>query len=278
MSIPGLGPKKAMVLYQELGVASVPELVAAIEDERVAGLKGFGGKTQENILRGLQQLSDSGGRVLVNAALDVAESLLAELDGHEAGPPGGVRRIAAADARDDRRRRPAGRERQRRADHGRVRRAALGVAGDRARRHEVVDPDRPRAAGRPPRRPQGGLGRRDDLLHRIEGAQRPDPRDGGPRRSEAQRVRAVRREDGRAPRRGDRGAGLRASRVAVLRADAPRGSRRGRGRARRRAAQGPAAQGPPRRPAHPHEPDGRARAAGGDVGHGRRRSATRTTP
>ena len=87
MSIPGLGPKKAMVLYQELGVSSVPELVAAIEDERVAGLKGFGGKTQENILRGLQQLSDSGGRVLVNAALDVAESLLAELDGHEAGPP-----------------------------------------------------------------------------------------------------------------------------------------------------------------------------------------------
>jgi len=81
MSIPGLGPKKAMVLYQELGVASVPELVAAIEDERVAGLKGFGGKTQENILRGLQQLSDSGGRVLVNAALDVAESLLSELDG-----------------------------------------------------------------------------------------------------------------------------------------------------------------------------------------------------
>jgi len=79
MSIPGLGPKKAMVLYQELGIASVPELVAAIEDERVAGLKGFGGKTQENILRGLQQLSDSGGRVLVNVALDVAESLLAEL-------------------------------------------------------------------------------------------------------------------------------------------------------------------------------------------------------
>ena len=81
MAIPGLGPKKAMVLYRELGVASVPELVAAIDDERVAALKGFGGKTQENILRGLQQLSDSGGRVLVNVALDVAEALLAELSG-----------------------------------------------------------------------------------------------------------------------------------------------------------------------------------------------------
>ena len=79
MSIPGLGPKKAMVLYRELGVSSVPELVAAIEDERVAALKGFGGKTQENILRGLQQLSASGGRVPVNVALDVAEGLLGEL-------------------------------------------------------------------------------------------------------------------------------------------------------------------------------------------------------
>jgi DNA polymerase (family 10) len=79
MAIPGLGPKKAMVLYRELGVASVPELVAAIDDERVSALKGFGGKTQENILRGLQQLSDSGGRVLVNVALDVAEALVDEL-------------------------------------------------------------------------------------------------------------------------------------------------------------------------------------------------------
>ena len=81
MSIPGLGPKKAVVLYRELGVASVPELVAAIEDDRVAGLKGFGGKTQDNILRGLEQLSTSGGRVIVSTALDVAEALLAEISG-----------------------------------------------------------------------------------------------------------------------------------------------------------------------------------------------------
>jgi DNA polymerase (family 10) len=79
MAIPGLGPKKAMVLYQELGVVSVDELLAAIEDDRVAGLKGFGGKTQENILRGIQQAASSGGRVLVSAALDVAEGFLAEL-------------------------------------------------------------------------------------------------------------------------------------------------------------------------------------------------------
>jgi len=41
-AIPGLGPKKAMVLYQERGISSMEELVAALDDGRLAGLKGFG--------------------------------------------------------------------------------------------------------------------------------------------------------------------------------------------------------------------------------------------
>jgi DNA polymerase (family 10) len=81
MSIPGLGPKKAMVLYRDLGVSSVDGLLEAIDDDRVAGLKGFGKRTQDNILSGMQQLSASGGRVLVSVALDVAEAMLAELTG-----------------------------------------------------------------------------------------------------------------------------------------------------------------------------------------------------
>jgi DNA polymerase (family 10) len=79
MSVPGLGPKKAMALYEELGLASVDDLAAAVEDDRIATLKGFGTKTRDNIARGIQQLSAAGGRVHVNVALDVAETLLAEL-------------------------------------------------------------------------------------------------------------------------------------------------------------------------------------------------------
>ncbi len=79
MSIPGLGPKKAMVLHRELGVDSVEGLIRAIDDDRVAGLKGFGKRTQDNILSGLQQLSASGGRVLVSVAIGVAEAMLAQL-------------------------------------------------------------------------------------------------------------------------------------------------------------------------------------------------------
>lgn len=95
ISIPGLGPKKAMAVYEELGVASVPDLVAAIDSDRVAGLKGFGKKTQDNILRGIEQLSSSGGRIQVGLALDAAESILAEL----AGLPGTERAAYAGSLR-----------------------------------------------------------------------------------------------------------------------------------------------------------------------------------
>jgi DNA polymerase (family 10) len=80
MAIPGLGPKKAMVLYQELHVSSVEELLGAIDTDAVAALKGFGKRTQDNIMRGIQQLAESGGRVQVHVALDVAENVLGELD------------------------------------------------------------------------------------------------------------------------------------------------------------------------------------------------------
>ena len=79
MQIPGLGPKKAMMLYQQLGIESVEDLQEAIETERLAGLKGFGKKTEENILRGIQTMRSSSGRVLLGAAFDLAEQLLAEL-------------------------------------------------------------------------------------------------------------------------------------------------------------------------------------------------------
>jgi DNA polymerase (family X) len=79
MAIPGLGPKKANVLYRELGIASVEQLLDAIDADQLGGLKGFGPKTAENIRRGIAQMSASGGRVLVSLALDVAEELLGEL-------------------------------------------------------------------------------------------------------------------------------------------------------------------------------------------------------
>ncbi|MER6313770.1 DNA polymerase/3'-5' exonuclease PolX [Streptomyces sp. NPDC001581] len=80
VAIPGLGPRKAMVLYEELGISSVDQLVEAIGQERLRDLKGFGERTEDNILHGISVLQNAGGgRILVSAAMDVAEQLVAAL-------------------------------------------------------------------------------------------------------------------------------------------------------------------------------------------------------
>jgi DNA polymerase (family 10) len=80
ITIPTLGPKKAMVLYEELGVASVEQLLDAIHEERLRELKGFGEKTEENILHGIALMQRAGGgRILLSAAMDVAEQIVSEL-------------------------------------------------------------------------------------------------------------------------------------------------------------------------------------------------------
>jgi DNA polymerase (family 10) len=79
MGIPGLGPKKAMVLYREIGIDSVEVLREAIRDGRLKGMKGFGPRTEENILHGIDLMERSHGRVLISAAMDVAEGVAGAL-------------------------------------------------------------------------------------------------------------------------------------------------------------------------------------------------------
>jgi DNA polymerase (family X) len=79
ITIPTLGPKKAMRLYEDLHISSVNELAAAIEADALHDLKGFGEKTQENILHGIQLMQQAGGRIPIHLALDTAEEIVAEL-------------------------------------------------------------------------------------------------------------------------------------------------------------------------------------------------------
>ncbi|MCW7943060.1 phosphoesterase [Streptomyces hygroscopicus] len=81
ITIPTLGPKKAMRLYEDLHISSVNELAAAIEADALHDLKGFGEKTQENLLHGITLMRQSGGRIPLHLALDTAEEIVAELSG-----------------------------------------------------------------------------------------------------------------------------------------------------------------------------------------------------
>ena len=79
VEIPTLGPKKALTLYRELEVTSVEELVEAIKAGRLDGLRGFGPKTAENILHGVEILQRSAGRVHIDVARAAAERIVAAL-------------------------------------------------------------------------------------------------------------------------------------------------------------------------------------------------------
>ena len=63
LRIPGLGPKKVAALFHELGVTTLADLKVACESGRVAELKGFGKKTAQTIIEGIQHAQEAGQRV-----------------------------------------------------------------------------------------------------------------------------------------------------------------------------------------------------------------------
>jgi DNA polymerase (family 10) len=75
MRLPGVGPKSARKLWDELGVETVDELKSAAEEGRVSELKGFGEKKQALILSGIEQFHRHSARY----RLDEADRFVAPL-------------------------------------------------------------------------------------------------------------------------------------------------------------------------------------------------------
>ncbi len=84
--VPGLGAKTVRRLYDELGVASIDDLRAAIADQKIRALKGLGPKAEENIAAQLEKLGSDGPaqRILLSEALPIALMLANELREHPA--------------------------------------------------------------------------------------------------------------------------------------------------------------------------------------------------
>ncbi|WP_037606374.1 DNA polymerase/3'-5' exonuclease PolX [Streptacidiphilus rugosus] len=80
MGVPGLGPKKALMLHQDLQISTVAQLRAAAEAGRLHDLSGFGGRTEENILHGLDLMSQAATRTDLGTATALAESVVAALE------------------------------------------------------------------------------------------------------------------------------------------------------------------------------------------------------
>jgi DNA polymerase (family 10) len=77
--IPALGPKRAFQLHRELGISSVSELSAAIDEGRLRDLRGFGPKSEDKLRHGIALSRSLGQRVPLNVASDVAERIIAAI-------------------------------------------------------------------------------------------------------------------------------------------------------------------------------------------------------
>ncbi|MCM8776633.1 MAG: DNA polymerase/3'-5' exonuclease PolX [Candidatus Omnitrophica bacterium] len=73
--IPGLGAKRIKVLYEKLGIKSVGELEYACQENRLLELEGFGARSQEKIVQGIQQLKKSAGHYLIHVAAEESKRL-----------------------------------------------------------------------------------------------------------------------------------------------------------------------------------------------------------
>jgi DNA polymerase (family X) len=96
--IPALGPRRALQLYRELGISSAEQLRAAIEAGQLDNLRGFGAKSTDKLLRGLDVLASAGGRVLLNVAAQTAATVIRAIGAApgclQIAPAGSLRRAA----------------------------------------------------------------------------------------------------------------------------------------------------------------------------------------
>ncbi|MEE3234101.1 MAG: DNA polymerase/3'-5' exonuclease PolX [Candidatus Latescibacterota bacterium] len=68
LRIPGLGPRKISILHKEANIDTVDQLSAACKNGSLSELKGFGEKTQNNILEGIELLKENQGRTRIDIA------------------------------------------------------------------------------------------------------------------------------------------------------------------------------------------------------------------
>jgi len=73
--VEGVGPIKAKVLYEKLGVANLRQLEEAARSGKIAPIAGFGEKTQANIIEAVEFLKRSHGRFLLGEILPVANEV-----------------------------------------------------------------------------------------------------------------------------------------------------------------------------------------------------------
>jgi len=101
--LPGLGPKRARRLYEELGIDSLETLATAARQQRIRDLRGFGARAEQALLEAVERaLAEDGGiaagtghRTVLGRAREIGDAIVAALRSH----PAAVRVELAGSAR-----------------------------------------------------------------------------------------------------------------------------------------------------------------------------------
>ena len=76
LQVPGLGPKKAKMLFEKLKIKSVDDLEDALKKKKLSGLPGIQRKTEENILKGVEFLKRGTERRPLGRVLPLADDII----------------------------------------------------------------------------------------------------------------------------------------------------------------------------------------------------------
>ncbi len=76
LSIPGIGHKTVKLIYEELGINNIDDLLKAAQNKEIRKIPGVGGKTEYNIKKGIDLLKKRTGKVTLGLALPLAEDFL----------------------------------------------------------------------------------------------------------------------------------------------------------------------------------------------------------
>ena len=91
IGIEGIGPKLAMRFSQELNITGIEELEKAAKEQQLRGLRGFGAKKEENIIRAISEFKNRSTRFLLGEVLPIIQGIINYMGDNEA-----VRRVEVA--------------------------------------------------------------------------------------------------------------------------------------------------------------------------------------
>ena len=171
LRVPGLGPKKASILFHELKIKNIDQLREACQQHRVRELKGFGAKSEATILQGLDIASEADRRILwaeADQACPINSKPHGQLPGYRENRS--CRQLSPT-PRYRRRSRFSGHSHRFHCRYGSSQPLRRTGPSSGPRRYENVDPIDQRRASRSPRDTGNLLRRGTAIFHRFKTTQ-----------------------------------------------------------------------------------------------------------